>query len=534
MARCRYKTRPLVEEWVYPLDALPGEEYCYWHKEEDGKEPTEAQLEELKEREIWGVYLQEADLSETNLQETVLAYANLREANLYMANLQWAYLSEVNLQGANLCMANLEGANLSESFLLNVNLHMARLQKARLCLSNFHESDLSWANLQEADLHRSHLPKANLSRANLLGADLSETNLQGVNLYGARFNSKTFLDGSVLIGANLSHSYFDAAKSFRNAKMFQNGGDREINEIIGDALACWFVQILVDAIEHPKKAISDLVYVVVAKVLKKKIHIPLFPKPFVLDMKTIEKEAPAIAVNRHVAEFIRYAGEDGRIIFFDWSSGGVIENPENWRRHERILVRVEELTDLILRDGMIQPEFIYKESRASLYEASYEVYNNLYNFYIANGRLDQAAHVHYRRGEVHRKLRWARGGWKNWTGLKYKTRSIFDLVILRTLTGYGDKIARPIGISVLVIGLFAALFWHFDGIVKNVNGTQVTPDWVDYLYHSITTFTSLGYSNIQPNLAAGHLPQILVAAESGLGVLMMVLIIFVVTYQVSR
>jgi len=103
MTGCRYKTQVLGEEWKCPLDALPREEYCYWHKEVDGKEPTEEQLEELKEKEIWGVYLQEADLSETNLQETVLAYANLREANLYMANLQWAYLSEVNLQGANLC-----------------------------------------------------------------------------------------------------------------------------------------------------------------------------------------------------------------------------------------------------------------------------------------------------------------------------------------------------------------------------------------------------------------------------------------------
>ncbi len=133
-----------------------------------------------------------------------------------------------------------------------------------------------------------------------------------------------------------------------------------------------------------------------------------------------------------------------------------------------------------------------------------------------------------------------------------RARSIFDLVILRTLTGYGDRIGRPIFISGIIISLFAFLFWFSDGIVKNVNGTvmcindasndtlmyvhntQVAPDWIDYLYHSITTFTSLGYSNIQPNLAVGHLPQILVAAESGLGVLMMALIIFVVTYQVSR
>lgn len=266
---------------------------------------------------------------------------------------------------------------------------------------------------------------------------------------------------------------------------------------------------------------------VVAKVSKKKPYIPLFLKPHVLDMGRIEERVPRVAAKFRGKGLIRYAGKSNRIIFFDRSSGCVIENPENWRRHERNLIRVEGLTNLIL-DRKIRSEFLYKSSRASLYEASYEVYNNLYNFYIANGRLDQAAHVHYRRGEVHRKLRWARGGWKN------RARSIFDLLVLRFLTGYGDKISRPITVSGLIIGLFAFLFWLSDGIIKNVNGTQVAPDRIDYLYHSITTFTSLGYSNIQPNLAVGHLPQVLVAFESGLGVLMMALIIFVVTYQVSR
>jgi hypothetical protein len=267
---------------------------------------------------------------------------------------------------------------------------------------------------------------------------------------------------------------------------------------------------------------------VVAKVSKKKPCIPLFLKPQVIDMGLIKERAPRVAAKFRGKGLIRYVGKSNRIIFFDRSSGCVIENPENWRRHERSPIRVEGLANLILKDGKIQSEFLYDGNRADLYEASYEVYNNLYNFYIANGRLDQAAHVHYRRGEAQRKLRWARGGLKN------RARSIFDLMILNLFTGYGDRISHPIGVSGFIIGLFAALFWLSDGIVKNVNGEPVAPDWVDHLYHSITTFTSLGYSNIQPNLAAGHLPQLLVAAESGLGVLMMALIIFVVTYQVSR
>ena len=88
--------------------------------------------------------------------------------------------------------------------------------------------------------------------------------------------------------------------------------------------------------------------------------------------------------------------------------------------------------------------------------------------------------------------------------------------------------------SAIIISLFAFLFRLTNGIVKNVNGKMVAPDFVDYIYHSVITFTSLGYSNIQPNLAVGHIPQVLAAAESILGALMMALLIFTITYRVSR
>jgi hypothetical protein len=237
---------------------------------------------------------------------------------------------------------------------------------------------------------------------------------------------------------------------------------------------------------------------------------------------------------------VKYARDGTQIVFFDRSSGGLRKNPDNGRRREDDTVIIDGLSDVIFKDGMIQPEFIYDGSRADQFEASYEVYNNLYNFYVNNGRLDQAARVHYRRGEAHRKLSREKGG-LNWLWSWF-----FEFLVLRLMAGYGDKIERPIGASATIIFLFAIFFWLTDGIVKTVNGTIVSPEWLDYLYHSITTFTSLGYSNIQPNLAVStcfnlatfkfciSLPQILVAAESVLGILLMALIIFVVTYQVSR
>lgn len=442
MATCSYKTtsHPVEEEWECPLEALPGEEFCYWHKEEDGKAPTEDQIKELTETGIFGIYLKDVDLRE----------ANLRESNLQRANLR--------------------GAKLQEAY-------------------------LGFAKLQKAILFRAELQEAYLGRANLREANLRDATLNAANLYNARFDLETRLEDCNLIDANLYRAYIDETKSFRYVMLPETY--KEINEIVGDNLG--------------KKT----------NVSKKKSRFALLLKPSVLNVRVLEKFEDE--------KLVRYAGEDDKVIFFDRSSGCAIRKPENRWRHKADLVEIDELRNLIVdEDDRIKPEFIYSKTRADLYGFSYEVYNTLYNFYKSNGRLDQAAAVHYRRGEVNRK--WLREkGWFNWL------RSwILDFLVLRLLTGYGDRIKRPFGASVTGIAVFALLFWWTDGIVKTVNGEIVTPGWLDYFYHSITTFTSLGYSNIQPNLAVGPLPQILVAAESVIGILLMALIIFVVTYHVSR
>jgi len=113
MAKCKFKWGG----WECPLEALPGEEYCYWHKEEEGKAPDDAKLRELKENEIWGVFLRKAKLSLKDLRKASLPHANLQGAHFSHANLQGADLSGANLQGAHLSYANLQGAHLSHASL---------------------------------------------------------------------------------------------------------------------------------------------------------------------------------------------------------------------------------------------------------------------------------------------------------------------------------------------------------------------------------------------------------------------------------
>jgi uncharacterized protein YjbI with pentapeptide repeats len=522
MPKCSFKTTlDSGEEWECPLDALLEKEHCYWHTKVEGKAPDSEAQKELREKKILGVYLiraalHGANLRGANLQKACLWEADLQKANLQEADLREADLMRANLQKADLLWAELQQANLGDTNLQEVNLHEANLQEADLTGANlpgaflvdanFRETDLWGANLQGANLWGVNLREADLRDSNLQKANLKSAHLQNTYLYSVRFDSETALVDSELFDANLFRSYFDETKSFRYVKLFRiEATGKEINEIIGDALG--------------KKT----------KVSKKKSRFSLHLKLSVLDLNKISEAAPDVAAEILNKEGLaKYARDGTRIVFFDRASGGLRKNLEDGRRRKDDLIIIDGLSDVIVKDGMIRSEYLYEGSRADQFEASYEVYNNLYNFYVNNGRLDQAAHVHYRRGEAHRKLLREKGGF-------YWLRSwIFDFFVLRLLTGYGDKIERPIGASATIIAVFAFLFWLTDAIVKNVNGKIVSSGWLDYIYHSITTFTSLGYSNIQPNLAVGPLPQIFVAAESVLGILLMALIIFVVTYQVSR
>ena len=181
MAKCKFKIR--LRAWECPLEALPGEEYCYWHREEEGKEPDDAKLRELKENRILEVFLRKAKLNEKDLQNAFLMKANLQRASLQSADLQGAFLFDAKLQRASLQSANLQGAN------------------------------LLYADLQ--------------------GADLEDAKLEDANLIGVRVDSGTRLDWANLTYANLCLSYLDETKTLRNAKF---EGEKEINEIVADFL----------------------------------------------------------------------------------------------------------------------------------------------------------------------------------------------------------------------------------------------------------------------------------------------------------
>jgi uncharacterized protein YjbI with pentapeptide repeats len=159
---------------------------------------ADARLEEvnlveanLQQANLGKAKLQQADLKGADLQKAHLGQANLQQANLGQAKLQKADLRGANLQQAILFQANLQQAHLGKAKLQKAILVEAKLQKADLGLANLKEANLRVANLQEgnlvaANLQEANLVGANLQEANLVAANLQKANLEEANLQGAR------------------------------------------------------------------------------------------------------------------------------------------------------------------------------------------------------------------------------------------------------------------------------------------------------------------------------------------------------------
>ncbi|MCO6041848.1 pentapeptide repeat-containing protein [Thermococcus alcaliphilus] len=647
------------EEWECPLEALPGEEYCYWHKPEDGKTPSEEQIKELKNYRIMGIYLKEADLEEVHLERAYLVMANLKNADLTEANLKNADLEGSNLENADLSWANLKNATFLKAILEHAILNGADLEYADFRVADLNDADLEEAYLEHANLSWAHLKHANLTEANLENANLKSAHLENTNLSGAE------LDGANLSWAHLEHANLTET-SFKNANLTEAnlenadlrvadlkhadfrkanlknadlGGSNLENANLNSAnlehANLWWANLknanLIKAslknailpnasleradlnmahlenanlksahLEHADLEGARLEYANLedTRLEYANLHAVLVSPatnftrasleytnlhnsyvdqtPTLRDAVLFNKDT-FMEINEIVAEFVKmkkvisleklqdvneklanelterglfyYVTNGEKVAIFD-PYEGFIMNPDrhllekkkytrrlknalnyfikNFKKEKGSSADIEDLKVIsLIKEGK---DILYEntpENLQKLYEASYEVYNKLYYFYIKQGKFEEALQMHYRRNEVRRKLRLTKG-WGS------KIRAVlYDWFLMKTLTGYGIKVERPLIASLITITLFAFLFKSTNGIVKLVNGKPVPADWIDYFYHSVITFTSLGYANIQPNLIS-HVPQILVAVESFLGLLLMSLFLYTVTFRISR
>lgn len=133
---------------------------------------------DIKDKQLIGLYLENADMSGANLNSTNFMYSSLYNSNLCKADLQFSYLGATNLS-----LADLTNANLSQAYLTN---------------SDLKESYLCHANLESANLTGANLKGANLCDANVINAIFTRANFYKIGILpGTLSLAKTLIDAYI-------------------------------------------------------------------------------------------------------------------------------------------------------------------------------------------------------------------------------------------------------------------------------------------------------------------------------------------------
>ncbi|NHN57548.1 MULTISPECIES: pentapeptide repeat-containing protein [Halorussus] len=178
----------------------------------------------------------------------------------------------------------------------------------------------------------------------------------------------------------------------------------------------------------------------------------------------------------------------------------------------------------------------HDENRVERYEAAHWTYNELQRLAEDNGLTEASREYYKKRKNVRRREAWEFGPY---------TRALAQEA-WRWTTGYGANPWRVIVTSLLVIVLCGVLYPFVGGIQEATNGTTVTysvtnPDagrlqyllfaiFFRSLYFSTVTFATLGYGDIEP---VGNYARAIAGTEALLGQLLMALLVFVLTRNVT-
>lgn len=91
------------------------------------------------------------------------------------------------------------------------------------------------------------------------------------------------------------------------------------------------------------------------------------------------------------------------------------------------------------------------------------------------------------------------------------------------LTGYGEWPLMPVLWGLVTIAAFFLAFWLTDGVKPG--------GWVNALTHSLATFATVGFNNLEP---VGRVARLLTAMEAALGIGLFALLIYTLGNRMSR
>jgi hypothetical protein len=157
------------------------------------------------------------------------------------------------------------------------------------------------------------------------------------------------------------------------------------------------------------------------------------------------------------------------------------------------------------------------------YKKAKEVYRNLKNYFIQEGIYNISGEYYYRERLMETKYNWKEKKYLKWIGNMF----------LKLVAGYGE---RPLRVLIWWAGIilgYSFIYYFYNGIYIRManNIASFNPKFLEALYFSIVTFTTLGFGDLAPK--PGFF-QLFASFEALLGAIFMAMFIYVFARKMIR
>ena len=483
--KCKYKFKYYEGECKNEADQ--GSSYCIWHKPIEGKDFVKI---DIKEKDLREAYLVKAKLNKQKFEDIDLRRADFQEAKLVGAEFK-----RVKLNGANFRKAVILGGKFE-----NVNLGSANFQEAELGGTKFKGILSFGAKFQGAYLGASDFSEnRNLLTIHFQGADLGFTNfensnLEGINFQGCNLARAKLRNATVTYsdfrGTILYQTEFKGVKNLRDAKL----PDKQvIEEIIAD-------EVYKTKWNFGEEEINEYIQKIINKLFNKKSFRGIFNEN-TLKFGNYIKERYMKFINF----MFRLSGSSNNLYLAKaiyQSALDVYINLKNYFKEDgsydlsgryfigefRVRGKIEKTNLRIILKKIILKINIFKRQRENVKE----------NFIYLIGRALKSL-------------------------FSYLLNKILDLTSL-----YGEDPLRVILTAIGIIFFYAFLYLIKSGILSGTN--ENVKGFLNHLYFSIVTFTTLGYGDLRP---APHM-RIIAGTEAFLGAFILAYFVVTISRKIMR
>ncbi|QCC59355.1 pentapeptide repeat-containing protein [Natrinema thermotolerans] len=436
-----------------------------------------------------GCSLNNSKFVDCRMKSTIFDNSDLSNSEFLDSNLHSSFFTDAILNGAIFRSSLFDGSEFDNS----------QLRFSTMAKSHFHRANFNGSNLTGMSIEDSHIARSNIIDCDLEGANISETTAYGI-----------VLENTVIIGVRIYNS------DFKRSRFECVSGERieiiESNFPYSDILNCNYDLSELSNVDFTGTDLSNTHF------FESALDSVDLSGSCLVDVDFEKSRLEDIQVDKKTEFGSRCLAEKDANSALSQSS-----------LINKLLRKIPPAYIIYNRNGTHRP--------VSDLEKAIHIYGEYQRILRENALYEEIREYRVREKDAWRKKSILEGDFTNWN----------ILALGRWSSKYGESPYRVIGISSLSILLFTVLYGIAGGVRIDSSGrshvaTLHFPDQIpptsDYvtevlhlIYFSSTTFSTLGYGDIEPTTI---LIRLLAAFQSLLGALLVALLLFCFSNRITR